>query len=102
MKYRGPNNHPQTLGEFVRLDWSMRWGCSHCDLTNVAKLDVEAALDHYGEYYSTSQFMRDLRCRKCDRKIGLLTESPEDRAENARIFGVLTQQKWDSIMPSLP
>jgi hypothetical protein len=80
----------------------MRWSCSHCDLTNIVKLDVQTALGIYGAHYSTSQFMRDLFCRKCGRKIGLLTESPEDREENVRIFGVLTQRKWDNLEPTLP
>jgi len=87
MKYRGPNSYPQTLGEYIRLDWGMRWSCTKCDLTNVRYLNMIAIRDRYGADYSTSQFMRDLHCTKCGRKIGLLTESPEEREENVRIFG---------------
>jgi hypothetical protein len=84
---RGPNEHPQTLGEFVRLDWSIRRSCVHCDLTDMRKADMVTALKRHGPHYPTSQFMLEMHCRKCGDKIGLLVESPEDRAENVRVFG---------------
>jgi hypothetical protein len=43
-RYRGPNGHPQTLGEFVRLDWSIRWSCVRCNLTDMLKADMMTAL----------------------------------------------------------
>lgn len=102
MKYRSPNDHPQTLGEFVGLDWSMRWSCTRCNLTDIRKADMATAMQRHGAGYSTSQFMREMHCRKCGSKIGLLTESPEDRAENARIFGASVQAKFDTLTPTLP
>jgi hypothetical protein len=80
----------------------MRWSCDRCNLTDIRKADMVAAVARYGADYSTSQFMRDLHCRKCGRKIGLLTESPEERAENARIFGASVQAKFDNLTPTLP
>lgn len=101
-RFRGPNSHPQTLGEFVRLGWSMRWACSRCDMTDIRKADMAAAVARYGAGYPTSQFMRDMHCRKCGHKIGLLTESPEERAENVRVFGPRAQANWDNLEPTLP
>lgn len=94
MAYRGPDDHPQTLGEFVRLEWSMRWSCDKCDLTNVRYLDMEAVRDCFGPDYPTDKFMLDLHCEKCGRKIGLLTESPEERAESQRLFGKSAATGW--------
>jgi hypothetical protein len=90
---RGPNDRPKTLGDFVRLDWSMRWSCDRCDIT-VRYLDMEAARDRYGADYSLQRFMGDLHCEKCGTKIGLLTESPEDRAEAQKLFGMLAVTGW--------
>ena len=100
--YRGPNGHPQTLGEFVRLDWSMRWSCNRCNLTDMHKADMATALERHGPNYPTNKFMLDLHCRKCGDKISLLTESPEDRAENVRVFGARSQASWDNLEPTLP
>lgn len=93
MKYRGPNDHPQTLGEYVRLDWSMRWSCSACDPT-VQYMDMTAARDRHGADYPTDKFMLELHCSKCGHKIGLLTESPAERAESVRVFGISASQGW--------
>ncbi len=92
-RYRGPNGHPQTLGEFVRLDWSIRWSCHRCNLTDMRKADMATALKRHGPNYPTNKFMLEMVCRKCGDKIGLLAESPEDRAENVRVFGMSSQRK---------
>jgi hypothetical protein len=42
------------------------------------------ALARHGADYPTGQFMLEIHCRKCGDKIGLLAESPEDRAEDVR------------------
>lgn len=86
-------NYPQTLGEFVRLDWWMRWACDKCDIT-VRYLDMEAARDRYGPDYPTSRFMLEAHCERCGRKLGLLEESPEDRVEAERLFGKSATIGW--------
>jgi len=52
--------------------------------------------------YPTNQLMLDMKCRKCGYKLGLLTESPEDRAGNLRVFGARSAAAWDNLEPSLP
>jgi hypothetical protein len=75
---RGPNDHPQTLGEFVRLDWSVRASCI-CSIAEQQLPDLPAALAIYGPHYPSSQFLSDMKCRRCGEKLGYLTQSPEDR-----------------------
>lgn len=78
--------YPQTLGEFIRLDWTMRGGCSRCDLWEVPDVDIATAAARLGADYPTGQFMLDLHCEKCGDKIGLLTRSPEQRAKDDAVM----------------
>jgi len=59
-------------------------------------------LVRHGADYPTNKFMLEMLCRKCGDKIGLLAESPEDRAENVRVFGARSLASWDNLIPTLP
>ena len=87
-----PTPHPQTLGEFQRLDWTLRGGCSRCDLWDVPDVDIAAAVARHGAGYPTRQFMLDLHCEKCGDKMGLLPRSPEQREKEEVVMrGVLAR-----------
>ena len=66
------------------------------------KADMATALKRHGPDYPTNKFMLEMHCRKCGNKIGLLAESPEDRAENIRVFGASSQRAWVELEPTLP
>jgi hypothetical protein len=75
---RGPSSYPKALGEFVRLGWTMRGGCSCSAGLGAAALDMEAAVRTFGADYPTRQWMIDEKCPKCGTKLGLLDMSPEE------------------------
>lgn len=75
---RAPGSYPKTLGEFVRLGWTMLGGCSCMTGLDVKPLDMEAALQTFGPDYPTRQWMIDEKCPKCGIKLGLLDQSPEE------------------------
>lgn len=70
--------YPQTLGEFVRLRWTMLGGCNCMSGLDVKPLNMEAAVRTFGADYPTGQWMIDEMCPKCGTKLGLLDQSPEE------------------------
>ena len=73
------DSYPPTIGEYVRLDWTMDALCYDCTGTDKFQIHMGAALNRYGLGCPTREFMLGLVC-KCGRKLSLYCFSPEERA----------------------